>query len=217
MPISIQLDESGTIGRRPSGARLYHRNSRFGGPERRKLDRNLVARILWLAEALERRTRGKGQHGGLLKEKGLAVLRALLRGFYSYRTGECFPSHEAIAKAAGCCVETVRKKLRALEATGIIQTIRRKVVASFTSRAHRVRFDVAVQTSNSYVFNVPIADRREHGDVALPLLKPQQSCGSEADTKLRHETGLEKKTKEDAALAAAIMAYRQALEAHRII
>ena len=34
-------------------------------PERRKLDRNLVARILYLAEALERRTRGKGQHGGL--------------------------------------------------------------------------------------------------------------------------------------------------------
>ena len=54
---------TGTIGRRPSGARLYHRGSRFGDPERRKLDRNLVARILWLAEALDRRTRGKGQHG----------------------------------------------------------------------------------------------------------------------------------------------------------
>ena len=152
---------TGTIGRRPSGARLYHRNSRFGDPERRKLDRNLVARILFLAEALDRRTRGKGQHGGLLKAKGLDVLRALLRGFYSYRTGECFPSHEAIAKAAGCCVETVRQKLRALEAAGIVQTIRRKVVASFTSRVHRVRFDFAVQTSNSYVFN--FADPRPAG------------------------------------------------------
>ena len=51
------------------------------------------------------------------------VLRclALLRGC-SYRTGECFLSHEAIAKAAGCCIE-----LRALEAAGIIQTIWRKV------------------------------------------------------------------------------------------
>ena len=74
------------------------------------------------------------------------MLRALLRGFYSYRTGECFPSHEAIAEAAGCCVETVRQKLRVLEAAGIIETIRRKVVASFTSRVHRVRFDFAVQT-----------------------------------------------------------------------
>jgi len=93
--IDIIDDITGTIGRRPSGARLYHRGSRFGEPERRKLDRNLVARILYLAEALERRTRTKGQHGGLLKGKGLDVLRALLRSFYSYRTGECFPSHEA--------------------------------------------------------------------------------------------------------------------------
>ena len=57
--------DTGTVGRRPSGAWLYHRGSRFGDPERRKLDRNLVARIMYLAEALERRTRGKGEHGGL--------------------------------------------------------------------------------------------------------------------------------------------------------
>ena len=211
---------TGTIGRRPSGARLYHRGSRFGEPERRKLDRNLVARILYLAEALEHRTRGKGQHGGLLKAKGLDVLRALLRAFYSYRTGECFPSHAEIAQAAGCCIETVRAKLRALEAAGIIQTIRRKVVATYTSRVHRARFDVAVQTSNSYMFNIPIPDRAGHGDLALPLwqlsgnsgqLKPQQPCGSEADAKFRHETSLEIKTKEDAELYAAIAAYREAL------
>ena len=29
-------------------------------------DRNLVAKILFLAEALDRRTRGKGMHGGIL-------------------------------------------------------------------------------------------------------------------------------------------------------
>ena len=61
------------------------------------------------------------------------MLRALLRSFYSYRTGECFPSHEAIAKAAGCCVETVRRKLRILERLGIVATIRRKVVASYVN------------------------------------------------------------------------------------
>ena len=68
---------------------------------------------------------------------------------------------EAIAEAAGCCRETVRKKLRVLEQLGIIETIRRKVVASFTSRVQRVRFDFAVQTSNSYVFN--FADPRPAG------------------------------------------------------
>jgi hypothetical protein len=206
LPLTAILDaETGTIGRRPSGARLYHRNSRFGDPERRKLDRNLVARILYLAEALDRRTRGRGQHGGLLKAKGLDVLRALLRGFYSYRTGECFPSHEAIAQAAGCCVETVRRKLRALEAAGIVQTIRRKIVVS-VSRARRERYDFAVQTSNSYLFNVPIADRREHGDLALLLLagKAPETGGFLPDAKFRHETGLPIKTNLPPDLTAAL-------------
>jgi hypothetical protein len=192
---------TGTVGRRPSGARLYHRNSRFGDPERRKLDRNLVARILFLAEALERRTRAKGQHGGLLKAKGLDVLRALLRGFYSYRTGECFPSWEV----AGCCRETVRKKLRVLEQLGIIETVRRKVVASFTSRVQRVRVDFAVQTSNSYVFNFALADRPAHGDLALPLLRePAVSQAKLPEAKFRPETSLPIKTNLPPDLAAAL-------------
>ena len=37
---------TGSIGRRPSGAPLYHRGSQFGPPDRRKLDRNLVARLV---------------------------------------------------------------------------------------------------------------------------------------------------------------------------
>jgi hypothetical protein len=180
--------DTGAIGRRPSGARLYHRGSRFGDPERRRLDRTQVWRIMASAEALERRTRTKGQHGGVLKGKGLDVLRALLRRFYSYRTGECFPSWEAIAEAAGCCRETVRQKLAILERLGIIETIRRKVIATYTSRAHRVRFDVAVQTSNSYVFNIPTADRREHGDLALPLLKvPEAKLLPETSSNLNKE------------------------------
>jgi hypothetical protein len=194
---SLLNAETGTVGRRPSGARLYHRGSRFGDPERRKLDRTQVWRIMASAEALERRTRTKGQHGGLLKAKGLDVLRALLRGFYSYRTGECFPSWDAIAEAAGCCRETVRQKLAVLEQLGIIETVRRKVVETFISRAHRVRFDVAVQTSNSYVFNVPTANRRENGDLALPLLRPKVP-----ETKLRPETSSEIKNTLSPELAA---------------
>src|SRR3954462_2437267 len=169
---------TGAIGKRPSGAPLYHRGSQFGPPERRKLDRNLVAKILFLAEALDRRTRGPRQHGGLLKAKGLDVLRALLKRFYCYLTGECFPSYDEIAEAAGCCRATVAAKLRILEQLGIIETIRRKVVASFISRVHRVRFDVAVQTSNAYRFNLPIADHSAHGDLALPLLEPKKQAES---------------------------------------
>jgi DNA-binding MarR family transcriptional regulator len=192
LPAITTLDPlTGTVGRRPSGARLFHRGSRFGPPEGRKLDRNLVARLLFLAEALDRRTRGPRQHGGVLKAKGLDVLRALLRRFYSHRDGTCFPSYDAIADAAGCARSTVAAKLRVLEQLGIVETIRRKVVASFTSRAHRVRFDVAVQTSNSYWFNLPIVDRREHGDLGMPLLNPQQMRQPQAESKIRAEISSE--------------------------
>jgi hypothetical protein len=80
-------------------------------------------------------------------KEGLAVLRALLRRFYSHHDGICLLSYNAIVEATSCCRATVAAKLRILEQLGIMETIRRKVVASFTSRAHRVRFDVAaVQT-----------------------------------------------------------------------
>ena len=70
MPVftTVPVDNlTGAVGRRPSGAPLYHRGSQFGPPERRRIDRNLVARLLFLAEALDRRTRAKGQHGGLVE------------------------------------------------------------------------------------------------------------------------------------------------------
>src|SRR3954470_7000331 len=117
MPVFPSFDPlTSSPGRRPSGARLYHRGSRFGPPECRKLDRNVRVRIFYLAKALDHRTRQKGQHGGMLKQTGIRVLNELLFTFLNMKTGECFPSHEQIAAAAGCCIETVRKALRALEA-----------------------------------------------------------------------------------------------------
>jgi hypothetical protein len=199
---------TGAIGRRASGAPLYHRGSQFGPPERRKLDRNLRVRLLYLAIALDRRTRQKGQHGGILKRTGIEVLRQLLFTFLNMQTGACFPSHAQIAQAAGCCIETVRKAIRALEAAGIIETMRRKVVATFTSRQHRARYDVAVQDSNSYVFNVPMPDRPTEGDVALPLIRPL----SEADARFRHETNHDLKNTLPPDLAAALEGLRRAIE-----
>jgi DNA-binding transcriptional regulator YhcF (GntR family) len=145
-------------GRRPSGARLYHRGSIFSEPVCCRIDRAQAWRLIADAEALDRATRQPGQHGGVLKRSGVDVLRALLRRFYSYATGACFPSYDEIAEAAGCCRATVAAKLRVLEQYGFIQTIRRKMVVSFISRVARVRFDVAVQTSNSYTFSLPIGE-----------------------------------------------------------
>ena len=136
------------------------------------------------------------------------MLRALLKRFYCHRDGTCFPSYDAIAEAAGCARSTVAKKLRILEMLGILETIRRKVVASFTSRVHQVRFDVAVQTSNSYRFNFPITDRQQHGDVALPLLRPAEIAESE----FRAETSQEILNQLPPDLAAALEGLRQCIE-----
>src|SRR3954451_17003700 len=199
---------TGAVGRRASGAPLYHRGSVFGPPERRKLDRNMRLRILHLAIALDRRTKQRGMHSGILKRTGIEVLRTVLFTFLNMRSGACFPSHEHIAQAVGCCIETVRKAIRALEAASIIQTVRRKIVATFTSRLHRARYDVAVQDSNSYLFNVPLPDRPTEGDTALPLLQPP----SEADTRSWHETNQQVINQLPRDLATALEGLRRAID-----
>lgn len=204
---TVPFDPFSPFGRRPSGARLYHSGSTFEPPARRKLTREIKAQILYLAEALERRTRQPGQHGGVLKEKGLAVLRALLNQFFNKQTGECYPSYESIAAAAGCCRETVRQKLAALRAVGIIEIVRRKAVATFVSAVSRVKFDCAVQTSNSYVFNFPLGDRADRGDLALPLLRPK-----EPEAKFQAETSLQIKTTLPNDLAQALARLGQSID-----
>jgi hypothetical protein len=186
---------SAAPGRRASGARLYHRGSIFAEPVQCRMDRAHAWKLMASAEALERDTREPGKHGGCLKRTGLDVLRALLRHFYSYKDGTCFPSYEAIARAAGCCVETVRKAIRRLEAAGIISTLRRKVIASFVNRVHRVRFDVAVQTSNSYTFAMPSG--------APSAAAPQPQPAKKADTRFRRETSEQIRIRDESDLAAA--------------
>ena len=97
-------------------------------------------------------------------------------------------------------------KLSILAGLGIIEAIRRKVVASFTSAVHRVRFDVAVQTSNSYLFNFALPDRAEFGDLALPLLRPR-----EAESKFQAETSTPVKNTLPADLATALERLKHAI------
>jgi DNA-binding transcriptional regulator YhcF (GntR family) len=100
-------------------------------------------------------------------------LRALLKRFYSYRDGTCYPSYDAIAEAAGCCRETVRTKLRILAELGIIETIRRKVVATFTSRAHRARFDVTQACVADLARRNVIQASQDHRGANLRIPYPQ--------------------------------------------
>ena len=102
-----------------------------------RLDRNARARLLFHAEALDRRTRLPGQHGGVLKRTGLAVLRALLFSFANVVTGRCDPSFDTLAVASGCARSTVAVALGRLEAAGLLERVRRQVRMTRFSNAYR--------------------------------------------------------------------------------
>ena len=112
-----------------------------------RLDRNARARLMVHAEALDRRTRLPGQHGGVLKRTGLAVLRALLFGFANVATGRCDPSFDTLARAAGVAHSTVAVALRRLEEVGLLTRIRRQVGMVRYSNAYR--FKAALNSSET--------------------------------------------------------------------
>ncbi len=99
------------------------------GNRRPRLDRNARARIIFNAEALDRRTRQPGRHGGVLKRTGLAVLKALLFGFHNVATGRCDPGYDALARVAGVARSTVAVALARLEEAGLIGRTRRQAGA----------------------------------------------------------------------------------------
>ena len=101
------------------------------------IDRNARARAMHHAEALDRRTRLPGQHGGVLKRAGLAVLKALLFQFADVATGRCDPGYDRIAEVAGVARSTVAVALRRLEAAGLLERVRRQVGAVRYSNAYR--------------------------------------------------------------------------------
>ena len=82
----------------------------------RSIDRNQRIRIIATAEALERRTKAKGQKSGVLGLSGLELLRCLLFRFCAIPTGRCCPSYRAIRETTGFCYSTISGALNPLSA-----------------------------------------------------------------------------------------------------
>ena len=101
-------------------------------PHSRIIDRNERAKILALAEALERRSKAPGRRNGVLGYVGLAVLRTLLLTFLSPKTGLCCPSYVTLQQRTGLCRQSIANGLARLERTGIIRVMRRLVRAQIT-------------------------------------------------------------------------------------
>jgi hypothetical protein len=107
------------------------------------IDRNGRIRVITEAEALELRTKAKGQKSGVLKQSGLTVLRCLLFTFCAVPTGHCCPSYQAIREATGYCTSTIAGALHRLEAAGLLRISRRLIRTPQGAR----------QTSNAYAFS----------------------------------------------------------------
>ena len=125
------------------------------------LDRNARASLIFLAERLERRTKGKGRKNGALGAIGLDVLRALLFRFADKRTGLCFPSYLTLQALTGRCRGAIAAALRRLERAGIIRITRRlkriliQRLSPITGQPERIM--ATVQDSNLYGFSGPTA------------------------------------------------------------
>lgn len=130
------------------------------------LDRNQRAKILFLAERLERGTKVAGRRNGLLGYVGLAVLRALVLQFQNGRSGLCCPSYDALQQATGLCRQSIASGLARLEACGIL-TVTRRLVRRVIDIAGTPRL-TAVQSSNLYAFDEPAPTAR-----FLPLPSPK--------------------------------------------
>jgi hypothetical protein len=125
------------------------------------LDRNGRARLLFLAEGLERRTKEKGRKNGALGSIGLEVLRALLFRFADRRTGLCFPSYLTLQALTGRCRGAIAAAIRRLEHAGIIKVTRR-LKRICIDRASPItglpeQIMVTVQDSNLYASSGPAA------------------------------------------------------------
>jgi hypothetical protein len=134
----------------------------FGLGRPRALDRNAKVRIMHWARCLSRRTEA-GKAYGEITAKALAVLEALLWAFHNAKSGLCFPSYEAIAKAAHCARSTVAEAIRALEDAGVLTWVQR------VKRVRETCTDLlgdggwrwrVLRTSNAYSFHDPGASDR---------------------------------------------------------
>ena len=103
------------------------------------IDRNGRVRVIIQAEALERRTKGKGCKSGVLKQSGLTVLRCLLFTFCAVPSGRCCPSYEAIREATGYCKSTISGALMRLETSGLLRVTRRLIRTPSRPRPRRYR------------------------------------------------------------------------------
>ncbi len=101
----------------------------FGPARGIPLDGNAKARLKAYVLGYNARYGQEGQHRGPITRPYMDVFEALLWGFHNSKTGLCFPSYEAIAEKAKCCISMVYEATKALEAADVLTWTRARPVA----------------------------------------------------------------------------------------
>jgi hypothetical protein len=184
--------------RRPNSSRRWRHKARFVLNPRehyRPVDRNRKAKIMHLAESMERESKTKGLRSGWLGLSGIAVLRALL--FHCLgKDGRCDPSYARLKAITGLARATIAKALRQLEDLGILQIIRRLDRRRVSRRSPITgEFELittTVQTSSLYAFSIP---QQRH------IFAPWPAKLSSVSSRINHTWGFQREQVERSVLA----------------
>ena len=122
------------------------------------LDRNAKARAWVAAAAYNHAHKTPRQHWGPLTRVTLSVFRVLLWRFHDADgTGRCFPSYEAIAKAAKCHRDSVAVAITALERAGLLTWVHR--ITRDRTRARDLLGDWALSWQTIRTSNIVLPTR----------------------------------------------------------
>jgi hypothetical protein len=127
------------------------RGSDFRQPPKVNTDRNFLARLMFMADMIERKSwrgRPKGKHGGALGRSALTLLRVLLF-IVNKKGGYLAPSYDTLARLGRMSRRTVVTAMGVLEAMGFV-TVHRRI-----KRVHTPFGVKVVQDANAYEYQLP--------------------------------------------------------------
>jgi len=89
------------------------------------MDRNDRARLMYRAEAYERRTKRRALPSGALGYTGITLLRTLAFRYWNAARRAAWPSYDELQRATGYCRQTIARGIRKLERAGFLLVTRR--------------------------------------------------------------------------------------------
>lgn len=168
------------------------RGSEFKSPPQVNTDRNFIARIMFMANVIERKSwlnRAKGKQGGTFGRSAIALLHVLLY-VVNKKSGYLAPSYDTLARLSRMSRRSVITAMQVLERMGFV-TIHRRVRRVKTLLGVKM-----VQDCNAYEYHLP----KGLGALAWSIFKPSSECKNfSASNPQKKNTAYEREKAENSA------------------